>query len=110
MRQAGAQIVAVDEAHRREQDALMLTGLEDVDHVRMVDRRGEPALADEAPPKAGIDGERGVDHLDRRHPPEHQIGRPVDGAHTAAADELVDPVLREGRPDQRVVRHPLHDP
>ena len=63
----------------------------------MVERRGEPRLAQEALAEALVLGELGRDQLERDRPLEREVGRAVDDAHAAAADHLLDAVARERR-------------
>src|ERR1035441_5939631 len=64
----GPPVAALDGAHRDEQDAARLAGLEDRDDVRMVDRRRGPGFPDEAPPEALVTGELGGQDLQRDAP------------------------------------------
>ena len=47
-REQRAEVGAVDVAHRDVEDPVLLAGMEDLDGMRMVDRRGGPALVLEA--------------------------------------------------------------
>ena len=91
------QVVALDEAHRQVELPVVLPGLVDRDHVRMVERCGEPRLAQEAGAEALVLGQLRRDQLERDGTLERQVGRPVDDAHAAAADQRLHPVAGEGR-------------
>jgi FHA domain len=47
---------ALHQAHRQVKDAVFLSGVVDRDHVRVLDRGGEPGFAFEAPAKLRIGG------------------------------------------------------
>ena len=84
-------------------DAVLLARVVDRDDVRMVERRGDLRLRDEAAAEGRVARERGRDQLDRHVPVEREVGRPVDDAHTALARDLFEAVTREDRPDGGVV-------
>ena len=58
----------------------------------MIERGREARLAQEALAERAIVGELGRDQLQRDGAVERELGRPVDDAHAAAADDAVDPV------------------
>ena len=101
--QQRAQVLALDVAHDLEQHAVLLARVVDRDHVRMIERRGDLRLRDEAAAEGRVVGERGRDQLDGHVPVEGEVGRPVDDAHAALARHLVEAVTREDRPDGGVV-------
>ena len=94
-RQLGAQVVALDEAHRQIQLAVALARLVDRDHVRVVERGRELRLAQEAAAEALVAGELGSNQLQRHRALERDVERAVDDAHPAAADDRLDPVAAE---------------
>ena len=75
--QQRAQVLALDVAHDLEQHAVLLARVVDRDDVRMVQRRGDLRLRDEAAAEGRITGERGRDQLDGHVPVEREVGRPV---------------------------------
>ena len=81
------QVLPVDEAHREVELAVVLARLVDGDHVRVVDRRGELRLAQEALAEALVLGQLGGDQLQRDGPLERQVGGAVDHAHAAATGQ-----------------------
>ena len=92
-----SEVVALDEAHRQVELPVVLAGLVDRDHVRMVERGGEAWLAQEAGTERLVLGQLRRDQLQRDRALERQVDRPVDDAHAAAADQRLDPVAGEGR-------------
>ena len=88
--QQGAQIGALDEAHRHVQPVALLPGVVDRHHVRMLERGGDPALALEAGAELGVTGDARRDQLQRDPAIERQIGRAVHDAHAAAAGDALD--------------------
>ncbi len=70
--------MALDEAHGQVELAVVLAGLVDRDHVRVVERGGETRLAQEARPEALVLGELRGDQLQRHRPLQRQVGGPVD--------------------------------
>ncbi|HEY7622891.1 MAG TPA: hypothetical protein VH834_24165 [Solirubrobacteraceae bacterium] len=95
------QIRPLHVAHRDVQPALGLAGLEDRHDPRVVDRRRQPRLGQESLAKALVIGQLRRQELQRHPPPEPQILSAVDGAHTAAPDQRLQPVATQLRPDRR---------
>ena len=95
------QVAALDQAHRDDQLAVLLAGVEDRHDGRMVEAGGEARLAQEAVAEALVVGELPRDHLQRDRPVESQVGRPVDDPHPAPRDQRVEAVAGEGRADDR---------
>ena len=95
------QVAALDQAHRDDQLAVLLAGVEDRHHVGVVEAGGEAGLAQEALAEALVVGEVAGDHLQRHRPVERQVRRPVDDPHPAARDQRVDAVPAKGRADCR---------
>jgi hypothetical protein len=87
----GAQIASLHQLHRQIQLALVLAGVVDPDHVRVVDCCGHPRLADEARAKAGILRVLRRDHLHRDLALEHEVPRPVDHCPSPRARQSLDP-------------------
>ncbi len=101
------QVTPLDVAHGDEEDVLGRPGLVDRDDVRMVDRRGQLRLAQEAVTERLVLGEAGSQQLERNPPLEPQILGQVDDAHAAQAEQRLDPIAGELGADPRVVAH-LH--
>ena len=59
------QVGALDEAHHDVEQAALVAGVEDRDHVRMVDRGGDPRLAPEALAEALVARVLREDQLER---------------------------------------------
>jgi hypothetical protein len=105
--EAPFQVTPLDVAHGDEEDVLGRPGLVDRDDVRMVDRRGQLRLAQEAVAERFVLGQAGSQQLQRDSPLEPQILGQVDDAHAAQAEQGIDPVAGELGADPRVVAH-LH--
>ena len=105
--QALFQVASLDVAHGDEEDVLGRPGLVDRHDVRVVDRRGQLRLAQEAVTERLVLGEPGSQQLQRDTPLEPQILGQVDDAHAAPAQRRLDPVAGELGADPRVVAH-LH--
>ena len=78
---SAAQVGAVDQVHGHEQQAVLLAGVVDRDHVRVADRDRDPRLLAEAAAEALVGGELRRDDLERDDVVERQVGRLVDDAH-----------------------------
>ena len=100
------EVGALDVAHGEEEHAVLLARLVDGDDVRVVERGGDPRLAQEALAEALVLGELGRDHLERDLAPETLLLGAVDRAHAAAADERLDVVARGARSDHQFVLRP----
>ena len=92
-----AQVGALDVAHRHVEQPVLLAGLEDLDGVRVVDRRRQAALALEAGAEDVVLGHAGRDQLERDAAAEREVGRLVDDGHAAAARQRVDAMAGERR-------------
>ncbi len=102
------QVAPLDIAHRDEEEVVVgRPGLVDRDDVRVVDRRGQLRLVQEAITERLVLGEVGGEELERNPPLERQILGQVDDAHAAPAEQRLDPVAGELGSDTRVVAH-LH--
>ena len=97
-----AQVGAVDIAHGQVQQAFVLAGVIDLDHVGVVDGSRYPALALEAGAEHRVAGGVGCNDLERHRPAQGEVGRAEDEAHPALADEAVDSMSGEVRPDGQV--------
>jgi hypothetical protein len=95
-----AQVLAVNEAHHLEEDAVLLTGAVDRDHIGVVERRGDPRLGDEPPAESRLVGQPGRDHLDGHDAVEIDVLRPVDDAHAAAAGDGLDALAGDHASDE----------
>jgi hypothetical protein len=91
-----SKISSLDVPHRDEQAAVLLTGVVDRKHVRLVERGGELGFADEAFPEPLVFGELGGEHLEGDLPLESLVlgevhdthATPPEGAFDAVASEL----------------------
>ena len=101
------QVLPLDVAHGDEEEVLGRPGLVDRDDVRMVDRRSQFRLAQEAVAERLVLGQTGSEQLERDPALEPQILGQVDDAHSAPAQQRLDPVAGEFGADPRVVAH-LH--
>jgi hypothetical protein len=90
-----AQVGAVDVAHRLVEHAVVLAGVVERQHVRVIDRRGDARLALEALAQARIVRELRDDQLERHDALECHLRRAVDDTHAAAAGDGVDQVTSE---------------
>ena len=66
--------------------------------MRVVEGGGDPRLAEEALAEALVLRQLRGDHLERDLAPPAFLGGAVNRTHPPAADELLDPVARDGRP------------
>ena len=89
------QVLPVDVAHRDVQLVAVLARVVDGEHVRVLDRRRRPRLAQEPRAEVGIAGQGGRDELQRDDAVERQLRRPVHHAHAATAGESLDAVTGE---------------
>jgi hypothetical protein len=105
-RQQRTEVGSLDVAHRHVQDAVLLAGVEDLDGVRMVDRRRGAALVLEAGAEHRILRGVGRDQLEGDRPLQREIGRAEHDAHAAAPRHRVDAMPREDRSYCRRARHP----
>ena len=101
------QVMPLDVSHGDEEEVVGRAGLVDRDDVRVVDRRRELRLAEEAVAERPVLGEGGGQQLHRDLPLESEIFGQVDDAHAPRAQQRVDPVAGELGADPRVVAH-LH--
>ena len=91
------QVRALHVAHDEVEVPCLLTRRVDGDHVRVVDRGGDPRLALEALAEAGVAGAVGGDELEGDGPAERQLRRPVDDAHPPDGDDRLDRVHADAR-------------
>ena len=99
------QVTPLDVAHGDEEEVLGRPGLVDRDDVRMVDRRGQLRLAQEAVTERLVLCEVRGQELERNPPLEPQILSQVDDAHAAPAEQRLDPIAGKLGADPRVVGH-----
>ena len=100
-----AQIGALDIAHRHVEDPVLLPCVEDLDGVRVVDRRSGAALMLEARTEDRVERGVGGDQLERDRPVQREVDRPEHHAHAAAPGQRVDAQPRERVPDCQLLRH-----
>ena len=107
--QLSPQVTALDVAHGQVQPVVTLPGLVDRDHVRVIERRRQPRLSQEATAEALVVGKLGGHQLQRHRPIQRHVVRPVNHTHPAAADHRLDPVAAEhlARGQQRGHAPPL---
>ena len=91
--------------HRDIQQLILGAHVVDRDHVRVVQRRGDPGLLQEPGPEHVIGSQLRRQHLQRDDTAQPQVLRLVDHAHPAAAEHRARPVARELIPHQRQPRH-----
>ena len=93
------QVRAVDVAHGQVERPALGAGVEDLDDVGMVERRGEPALALEARAEHAVAGQARRQQLERDRAVERDVGGAVDHPHSPAPGDGVDAVAGERRAD-----------
>ena len=86
--QQAVHVLAADEAHRDEQHAVGLAGLEDRDDVGVVHRGRGPGFPDEPLPERLVPGQSGRQDLERDPAVQPDVVGPVDHGHAAPADLL----------------------
>ena len=84
-----------DPAHHEVQPPVLLAGLVDGDHVRVIDRGRHPRLALEALAEVAVGGVLGGDQLERDRAAQRDLGGAVDDPHPAAAGDRLDPAARD---------------
>src|SRR5262249_19700701 len=99
--------LSLDVLHRDEGTSLVLADVEDPHHVRMRQPRGEPRLADEAPPQFLVPREVLREALQRHRPLELDVLGEVDGGHRAVAERPHELVAAS---DERGGAHPWSPP
>ena len=97
-----AQVRPLHPAHRDEQDPVLLAGLVDRDHIRVIDRSGDHPFAPEPLAKRGVPRQRRRYELQRHRTREAKLARAVDDAHPASGRHLLDPVAGELRADDKL--------
>ena len=101
-----AQVGAVDVAHRDVQNAVGLARGKDRNHVRMVERSGEPGLANEAVTEGDVVRQAARDHLQGDRSAQGNLYGAVHDAHAAAPHLVFDFEVAEGRA-RRKHAHPI---
>src|SRR3954451_21622400 len=86
---------AVDVAHGQIELAVELAGCIDRDHVRVIERRRQLCLAFEALAEARVGGAVVGDQFDRHRAVQTLVGRQIDDAHAATADQALDAPIAE---------------
>ncbi len=109
-RRTRVQAPAVEVLHRDVEQAVGLGAeVEDLDRVGVIQARRGLRLPVESSGEGGVVGVLAVHHLDGDGLLEGDLSRPEDGAHRAAADEVLDHVFAGDRsPDEEVVVGLLH--
>ena len=85
-----------------------LAGVVDRDDVRVVDRRGQPRLAQEPLAEAHVLGQLRREDLQRDVAVEREVVGAVDDAHPAAAEQRLQPVAGQLRAETRIHAHRAH--
>ena len=86
--QQAVHVLAADVAHRDEEHATGLAGVEDRDDVRVVHRRRGAGFPDEPPPEGVVPGQVPGEDLQRHPAAQPDVTGPVDHGHAAPADLL----------------------
>src|SRR3954464_10020253 len=86
---------AVDVAHGQVELTVELAGRIHRDHVGVIDGRGQLCLALEALAEARVGGAVVGDQLDRHRAVQALVGRQIDDAHAATADQALDAPIAE---------------
>ena len=109
-REDATQVRPLDEPHRDEQASLVLAGLVDRQHVRVIEARGEARLAQEALAEPVVIGEVRREQLQRDRAPKPRVDGLVHLAHAAPGDQRLDPIGGERLPGAqlRVRGHAQH--
>ncbi|CAB4870131.1 unannotated protein [freshwater metagenome] len=87
--QQRAQVDPIDEPHHEVEDVVLFAGVMDIDHVRVMQARGQACLALEALAEFGVVRQLRGDDLHGDPAPECQMGGLVDHAHAALRYEPV---------------------
>ena len=107
--QHAPEIDPLDVAHRDEQAPVVLARLVDRDDSRVVDRRGQARLAQEALAEARVLRELGCQQLQRHLAAEDEILGQVDDTHAAPPEQRLDPVTGDlAAPAEVRLERPLH--
>ena len=100
----GSERLPLEQLHHDVGQSFVLADRMDREEMRVLDRRGGPALPEKPTPGIRIAGPVAGQHLDRHPPVEPVIVSQVDPAHRAGADQAQDSVAADhGR--QRIVCH-----
>ena len=97
-----AQRAALDVPHHEVELPVALAGVVDRDDVRVLERRRELGLREEAHAEPLVVRDLGREELDRHRALQAWVVRAVDDPHPATADELLDTVSEELAADPRV--------
>jgi hypothetical protein len=93
--QQRAQVAPLDVTHRHVEQPVSLPGVVDRDHVRVVDRAGEPRLAQEPFAERVVLQQVVGEDLQRDLAAHPDVLGEVDDRHAAARDDRLDPVTAE---------------
>ncbi len=96
------EVVAVDEPHRHVEPTVLLPGVVDRDHVRVLDRGGGLELKPKAGPELFVLGDLGRDHLQRHLALERDMQRAVYDTHPAPARHTANHVVSERGADREL--------
>ena len=100
--QEARKVASLDVAHREEEHAVRLAGGVDRDDVRMLERRGDLRLAEEAIAEPLVARKLRSEHLERDPPLERDLQRGVDGPHRAVPEHGFDAVAGDRSPGRQV--------
>jgi len=92
------QVGAFDQAHRDVELTCDLAGFVDRDDRGMIERRGQPRLAQEALPETNVLGQLGCEDFYRDVPVKCEVVGAVDNAHPPATEQRLDPIARKLAP------------
>ena len=99
------EVAPFDVAHGQVQLPALLARLVDRHDVRVVERRGQPRLLEEAPAESLVLGQLGRDQFQGDGPLKRQVSRAIDDAHPAAGDQRLDSVTGEDGAGRERGRH-----
>ena len=91
----GAQVTALDQAHRDVDVPVRLAGRVDRNHVRVIEARGQLRLAQDAIARCLVVNEPGREHLQRDGARQVAVDRAEDLAHPTAPDQALEGVPGE---------------
>jgi hypothetical protein len=91
----GAQVRALDVAHREVEACVGVARVVDRDDVRVIEARCDPRLAEEALAESVVSRVTRSEDLEGHVPVEAAVVRAVHLSHAAAADQLLDPVAAD---------------
>src|SRR5690606_11155362 len=86
------ELAAEQRLHHEERVLGRLTKVDDLDDVLVLDRRGRASLTKEALDQARVDGELGLENLERDRLAQDRVLGEVHRAHAAVAESLPDAI------------------